>query len=335
MISLATQLITVLTGVVRDMFSHVNPTRIRVTKGLAQAFAGLAIGLAMTYSPPPCDAEAPSYGFLPDVVYGHKAGMALTYDVIQPKADSNGAAVVFMMSGGWVSGWVNPASFVGEAVPDGFRHFRDLVDKGYALVIVRHGSSPYFKVPDAVADVRLALRHLKSNAKEYGIDAGRIGVCGASAGGHLSLMLGLSPRGGEPEKEAADYEQVAAVVAYFPPVDIREIVGPSKNFPALDFDPELAAEVSPIRYVTSDDPPTLLIHGDADKLVDVKNSQVIFEALQEKNVPSELIVIAGAAHGFTGASALKASAALVAWFDKYLAKPTNDRTEESEASDRE
>lgn len=278
--------------------------------------------------------EAPGVEVKTDVVYGHKAGMALTYDVIQPKAGANGAAVVFMMSGGWVSGWVQPELFVGEAVPDGFRHFRDLVKSGYALVIVRHGSSPYFKVPDAVEDVRLALRHIKSNAKEYGFSSSRIGVCGASAGGHLSLMLGLSPRGGAPEKEAADYEQVAAVVAYFPPVDIRDIVGPSKNFPALDFDPELAAEVSPIRYVTPDDPPTLLIHGDADQLVKLENSQSIYEVLQEKKVDSELIVIKGAAHGFNGEDAKKASAALIQWFDKYLTPKKNGEAEPSETSDR-
>src|SRR3954466_11163630 len=88
----------------------------------------------------------------PDVVYGHKAGMALTFDVIQPKKP-NGVGILFMMSGGWVSGWVPPQGFIDPKAPDGLKHFRDLVEHGYTLFIVRHGSSPQFKVPEAVADV--------------------------------------------------------------------------------------------------------------------------------------------------------------------------------------
>ena len=274
-----------------------------------------------------------SFEVLPDVVYGHKAGMALTYDVIKPRGEANGAAVAFMMSGGWVSGWIQPEIFVGPGAPEGFRHFRELVDKGYTLIIVRHGSSPYFKVPDAVADVRLALRHIKSRAKEWGFEASRVGVCGASAGGHLSLMLGVSPRGGSPEKVASDYEQVGAVVAYFPPTDIRNYVGPSDSFPALDFEPDKAEEVSPVLYVTADDPPTLLIHGDADRLVDLKNSKTLHQVMQEKGVTSKLIVVEGAAHGFSGENAKLASTALIEWFDTYLAPQSGDGESKTTSAD--
>jgi acetyl esterase/lipase len=286
------------------------------------------LNLAFTLIGPSTQAAEPSaYDISPDVIFGRKAGLAMTYDVIRPKQNRNGAAVMFMMSGGWVSGWVAPEGFVGDSVPDGFRHFRELVDKGYALVIVRHGSSPVFKVPDAVADVRVALRHLKANSEKFGIDPKRIGVCGASAGGHLSLMLGTAPREIKPEQASSEDDQVAAVVAYFPPVDLRKLVGPSDSFPALDFDPDKAPEVSPLLYVTSDDPPTLLIHGDKDRLVSLSNSQTIHEAMREKQVQSELIVIEGASHGFTGDGARRASTALIDWFDKHL-----DVQDKSEAS---
>jgi acetyl esterase/lipase len=247
--------------------------------------------------------------------------MALTFDVIQPE-EKNGAAVLFMMSGGWVSFWVPPESFVSEAVPFGLNHFRTLVDKGYTLVIVRHGSAPQFKVPDAVADVRRAVRYIRANAEKLGIDPNRIGVCGGSAGGHLSLMLGTTSDEGT--KDAQDEidrvgNRVAAVVAYFPPVEISEFLQLKERFPALDFDEKLAASVSPVRFVTADDAPTLLVHGDKDDLVKIDQSERISAAFEKEKVPFELIVIKGAGHSFTGDDGKRASQALVEWFDKHLA----------------
>jgi acetyl esterase/lipase len=259
----------------------------------------------------------------PDVVYGPKAGLAMTFDMIRPK-DQNGAAVLFMMSGGWFSGWVPPEGFMSPQAPDGFKHFRELVEKGYTLFVVRHGSAPQFKVPEAVADVRRAVRFIRLNAEKFGIDPDRIGVCGGSAGGHLSLMLGVaSDEGAKDSKDPVDQtsDRVAAVVAYFPPVDLREWVGPNDSFPALEFDPKLAESVSPVIHVSSDDPPTLLIHGDKDDLVKLDNSERILDAFKKAKVTSELIVVEGAGHGFAAADGVRASKALVEWFDKYLAKP--------------
>jgi acetyl esterase/lipase len=264
---------------------------------------------------------AEEYKIAPDVVYGHKAGMALTFDVIHPKS-RNGAAVLFMVSGAWVSGWMPPENFVKPEAPFGLKHFRDLVDRGYTLFIVRHGSSPQFKVPEAVADVQRAVRFIRQHAKNYEIDPDRIGVCGLSAGGHLSLMLGTaSDEGKKNSPDATDNvgNRVAAVVAYFPPVDLREWVG-DKRFPALHFDKKDAEYVSPIVHVSKDDPPTLLIHGDKDDLVKLDNSERIHEAFKKEGVPCELIVIQGAGHGFGGENGKRASEALVKWFDKYLAK---------------
>src|SRR5262245_17171231 len=85
-------------------------------------------------------ARADEFKITPDVIYGHKAGMALTFDVIYPK-QPNGAAVLFMVSGAWVSPWSPPENFVKENAPFGLKHFRGLVDHGYTLFIVRHGSS--------------------------------------------------------------------------------------------------------------------------------------------------------------------------------------------------
>ncbi len=249
----------------------------------------------------------------PDIVYGHKDGMALIYDMFEPEGEKNGAAIIYMVSGGWFSVWREP-----QARVNGFESF---LDAGYTVFAVHHGSAPRFKVPEAYADVSRAVRHIRTNAGDYGIDAGRLGVTGGSAGGHLSLMLGLNADLGQ--ADATDpvlqvSNEVAVVVAYFPPVDIRQMTGPSERFPALDFPNEESAGISPLLLVDPQDPPVLLIHGDADELVNISHSVNMFAELQKHNVASDFITIPGAAHGFRGDEAVQASAARLEWFNRYL-----------------
>ncbi len=247
-----------------------------------------------------------------DVIYGHKDGMALIYDVIKPE-NPNGAAIVFMVSGGWYSRWAPAEAWA--------QRFPAELEAGFTVIPVFHGSSPRYHVPDAYADVSRALRHIKRHAAEYGIDRNRIGVTGGSAGGHLSLMLGLDSDSGDPgaqDEVMRGDNQVAAVVSYFPPVDLRRIRGPSDRFPALDFPEQHAAAISPILHVDADDPPTLLIHGDADDLVNISNSKEMYAELQRHGVTSDFVTIAGGQHGFRGDNATKANALRLQWFQKYL-----------------
>ncbi|NKB34013.1 MAG: prolyl oligopeptidase family serine peptidase [Pseudomonadales bacterium] len=247
-----------------------------------------------------------------DVVYGHKDGMALVYDVITPE-NANGASVVFMVSGGWFSRWAPP-----ENRAEQFAYY---LDEGFTLIPVHHGSAPRYKVPEAYADVSRAIRHIKMNAEAYGIDPNKIGVTGGSAGGHLSLMLGLDSDAGDPnarDEVMRHGNEVAAIVAYFPPVDLREITGPNDRFPALDFPQEKAAAISPILHADAGDPPTLLIHGDADDLVNISNSVIMQAEFEEQSVVSEFITIPGAGHGFRGDDATRAASASVAWFKQHL-----------------
>jgi acetyl esterase/lipase len=268
---------------------------------------------------------APSLRVESDVVYGHKLGMALTLDMVRP-AQANGAGVLFMVSGGWVSRWNDTQASVASGAFQ--QRFGALLDRGFTLLLVRHGSSPLFKVPDAVSDVREAVRWVRQHAADLGVDPERLGVFGGSAGGHLSLMLGLAGGGTVPARfdgsqatadAAVEPVKVAAVAAYFPPVDLRRLVGPSERFPALDFDPELADDVSPLLFVTPDDPPVLLVHGTADTLVPLSNSQILHEALGAERVESRLIVLEGAGHGFEGEQAKQAITAVADWFAQHLA----------------
>lgn len=254
-----------------------------------------------------------------DVVYGHKAGMALTYDVVKPAPEvADGSGVLFVVSGGWFSNW-----FPVQALMRGDRGriglFRRLVDAGSALYVVRHGSAPQFKVPDAVADLRLAWRSITQNAEDHGVDPSRVGVVGFSAGGHLSLMLGTDDTEVRP----------AAVAAFYPPTDLRGYVGPSEDFPALDFDPDLARDVSPIHQIDADDTPTLFLHGDADRLVPLRQSRRMHEALNEAGVETKLIVYEDAAHGFPPDVQSQAEDAVIEWFARFL----SDADVEAQARD--
>lgn len=276
--------------------------------------------------------SASSVEVVPDVVYGHKDGMALTFDVFKPKKNRNGAAVIFMVSGGWVSRYTPPEQVLSSNGTAGTPRFQDLLNKGFTVISLRHGSSPKYLIPEIVADVRRGVRFIRHNARRWEIDPNRLGVYGGSAGGHLSLMVGLASDNGNPAASEAFMKEslrVQAIVAYFPPVDLRQLVRglnpPTTGtvldrFPALNFEKERAADFSPIVFVTSDDPPTLLIHGDQDPLVNISNSQIIFDALKKSNVKTDFITIPGASHGFRGEDAKRAMAATVTWFEQTLVR---------------
>ncbi len=248
-----------------------------------------------------------------DVIYGHHDGMANVYDVIKP-ANANGSAVLYMVSGGWVSRWAPPENRVAQ--------FKPLLDAGITVIPVHHGSSPRFKVPEAHADVKRALRHISLNAANYGIDPKRLGVFGGSAGGHLSLMLGLNGDDGDPaatDPVLRGPARIKAVVAYYPPVDIRPITGPSDRFPALNFPNDQAAAISPILFVDAKDPPTLIVHGDADELVNISSGQSIHDALKKAGAKTQMLVIKGGDHGFSNdAHRAEAGAAMAKWFRENL-----------------
>lgn len=256
----------------------------------------------------------PGVSVTPDVVYGHKDGLALTYDVFRPDRDDDtpGPCLLFMVSGGWVSQWMPPAAMT--------PFVRPFLDKGYTVCAVRHGSSPRYVIPEIVTDVRAALAHVAANAATHGIDPQRLGIYGFSAGGHLSLMLGTTtndaaPRQGKPH--------VAAVAAVFPPTDLAPYLDPAAGFldrfPALKFPREQGDTYSPLRQVTGDDAPTLLVHGDKDELVPLWHSEKIRDAFETAEVPQRLLVIEGAAHGFDADGNRRMVEAMLEWFDRHLA----------------
>ena len=279
----------------------------------------------------------PRGSIIPDVVYGHKDGMALTFDVFKPASNSNGAGVLYIESGGWRSSW--------RPIEQSRSRFDTLLSKGFTVFVVRHGSAPRYNAHEAYGDVQRAVRFVRLYAQTYRVDPDRLGVYGGSAGGHLSLMLGLASDTGDPSAEdevLRGSSQVAAVVAYYPEVDMRpqsqsygdfppvtteayfysnglDAPRAHERWPALDLEETVAASISPIMYVSSDDPPTLLVHGDADTIADLSGSRMMHSALMKSHVETDLVVIEGASHSWqTPEQRARATDALVGWFEKHL-----------------
>ena len=192
-----------------------------------------------------------------------------------------------------------------------------------------------------------AVRFIRFHAKDYGIDPDHIGVTGASAGGHLSLMLGAAGTAGKPDaKDPIDRvsSRVQAVAGFFPPTDFLDYGKPGENaigrgilwnyagaFDFKEFDPyarklnpitdeekitQLGREISPINHVSTDDPPTLLIHGDKDWLVPIQQSEMMIEKLKQAGVEAQLITKPGADHGWANMNPELEQVA--DWFDTHL-----------------
>jgi len=259
-------------------------------------------------------APAPQLSVTTDVVYGHKDGLALTFDVHRP-AQPNGAGVISIVSGGYQSS-VEMGRLMAQGYPP-------LTDKGFTVFAVRHGSSPRYSMSAIVADMRRAVRFIRQHAGEYGVDPNRIGVFGGSAGGHLALLLGTTADSGDPSASDAvlrESSRVAAVVAFFPPTDLARwgTQRVRQALPAMRLTDAEAAEYSPIRFVSPGAAPSLIVHGDADSTVPMVEGETMYGALTKAGVPASFIRIEGAGHGFEGANLERATAAMVQWFQRHL-----------------
>lgn len=264
---------------------------------------------------------------LEDVIYGHKSGMALTMDVFKPEKP-NGIAVIFMVSGGWVSDQKNIRPEVGKM----------LADRGYTMFQVCHGSQPKFQVPEIIKDVTRAVRFIRMNATKFGIDPQKLAVAGGSAGGHLALMLGAKGDAGDPDaKDPVERvsSTVQAVCALYPPTDMLNWGEAGKlavdvpmlkmfytAFAITDQTPRdhitvMSEALSPVTFFTKAMPPVLFIHGDKDTLVPLQQSTLAIKKLEELKVPTQLFVRQGKGHGFLETGDFDD---MLKWFDRYLGK---------------
>jgi len=284
----------------------------------------LAAGCHIFAQPPPptgAPASGPSEN---DVVYGVAAGEKLLMDIYRCDTPGLHPALVMIHGGGWRSG--DKAGDRGTAV--------NLSTKaGITCFSLNYRLAPKYQFPAQVLDCARAVRWVRAHAKDYAVDPGRIAAWGGSAGGHLSLMLGVMkpddyPSPDDPNRALS--AKVQYVVDFFGPSDLtgaaqfsplaiqiaQGFIGASRTDA-----PDKWGEASPITHVTKDAAPVLFIHGDKDSLVPLPQSETMKAALDKVGVEAELIVVRNGEHGFGGADPQevgKAYARAVEWLTQHL-----------------
>ncbi len=219
--------------------------------------------------------------------------------------------VLVIHGGGWTGGTKES-----QVVPVCLRY----LEKGFVVVNVEYRLAKAAIAPAAVEDVLKAAAWFRKNAKKYHVDPNKIVVTGGSAGGHLALMVGMTPKTANLGKPA----KVAAVVNFYGITDVNDqLQGPNKRTYAVTWVPEmkgrqdLALRVSPMTYVRKDLPPILTLHGDADPTVPYEHGVKLTKALREAGAHAEMITVPQGKHGFPKEKLDELYPQIFAFLEKY------------------
>ena len=219
-------------------------------------------------------------------------------DIMRPKAAASAKrpGVIVIHGGGWTGGTKE-----GHSQETCLRY----VEKGFVCADVEYRLAKVAPAPAAVTDVLDAAHWFEENAKKYDVDTKRIVVTGGSAGGHLSLMVGMTPKSAKLGPAA----KIAAVVNFYGITDVGDqLGGPNMREYAVTWVPEgsgrleLAKRVSPMTYVRKGLPPILTIHGDADQTVPYEHGVKLTKALRDAGDDAELVSVPQGKHGFPKAT---------------------------------
>lgn len=259
----------------------------------------------------------PRYGeTLTNVSYCN-ADPAQKMDIYFPASGGPWPVVMYVHGGSWMRGDKSEALMFANG----------MTAQGYLVVSINYRLYPPHQFPAMIEDVKCAVRSLRAHAREYNLDPKRVGAVGVSAGGHLVALLGTSDQsdGWDVGEYLDQSSRVQAVVAMAGVMDL------SRNFPNADieamkrigFGEYNVVQASPISHVTADDPPFLLIHGDHDELVPYEQSQLMYDRLQQVNVPAQLVIVKNARHSFTAPegttpSLLEINQSILDFLAKYL-----------------
>ena len=234
------------------------------------------------------------------IVIGEGGGKSLKADIfLPPVEEKNRPAVLFIHGGGWIEG--DRSQLRGYGIL--------LARLGFVCMCNSYRLSNESIWPAQIQDVNCAIRYLRANATDLGLDPDRIGVSGNSAGGHLSLMAAATNYDQIFEGEGGSNEvssKIKAVCAIYPPTTIRqlEMPNPLENAFLMLMGKEAKKEdydkASPLNYVTEDYPPCMLIHGSTDSVVRLKDSTKFYEKLIEFNRPASLHIFSEEEHAFDG-----------------------------------
>lgn len=263
-----------------------------------------------------------------DVEYARIGEKSLLLDIYMPAEPKAPLPLVVWVHGGaWKAGSKRGCPALG------------LVRRGYVAASINYRLSQEAVYPAQIQDCKAAIRFLRAHAKEYAINADRIGVWGGSAGGHLVALLGTT--GGVKKLEGAvggnldESSRVQCVVDYFGPTDFMAFKGKKTwvkvdkaGSPLVDLvggmlaeKKDLVALANPITFVSKDDPPFLVVHGDKDTTVPFSQSELLVAALKKAGVDVTFEGVRGAGHGFRPAERRRLAPIVQAFFDKHLKGP--------------
>lgn len=243
---------------------------------------------------------SPSIEEIHDVAFGTTGSRPLLLNIARPNNQPQEVmpVIIFIHGGGWFRGdYKGPQNYPFAA-------------KGYFTVNIEYRLSDEAIFPVQIHDCKAAIRWLRANAKKYHINPDLIGVWGLSAGGHLASLLGTS--GDIPDLEGNSgtegfSSRVQTVVDWYGPTDLSKMGGTHDEPDSpecrvvgglLYERMEIVQMVNPITYVTSDDPPFLMIHGEKDQIVPFNQSELLYQALKEAGVDVTLIKVKNGDHNY-------------------------------------
>jgi acetyl esterase/lipase len=248
--------------------------------------------------------------------YENKLDVYSRRDVTGPQP-----TLIYIHGGGWTGGSKEIA----------FMSVMPWLEMGWNVVNVEYRLARVSPAPAAVEDCLCALKWVVAHASQYHVDPSKIVLSGDSAGGHLSLMTGITPESAGLDRECPSNNpsdvlpKVAAIVNWYGITDVADLLeGPNRKTYAVTWlgsspnREEIARRVSPLTYVRPGLPPVLTIQGDADPTVPYTHSLRLQEALNKAGVPNELVTIPGGKHGqFTPEERLRIYTAVRAFLEKH------------------
>ena len=240
----------------------------------------------------------------PDIAYVTDGHERQKLDLYVPDTGENLPLIIWIHGGAWLGGdkaHYNPTEYL---------------KSGYAGASINYRLSQHAIFPAQIEDVKAAVRWLRANAETYRLNPDRFAAWGSSAGGHLVAMLGTA--GDVDEFEVGENleasSRVQAVVDYFGPTDFLQmdaqslpdgLVHDAPDSPEsqlvggpIQEHKDRVAKANPITYVSEDDSPFLIIHGDRDKLVPYQQSVLLKDALEKAGVPVTFYKVEGGGHGW-------------------------------------
>jgi len=274
-------------------------------------------------------ALAQSYPYIQttNVVYAEVHGTGLLMDIFTPKEKANGLGIIDVVSGAYYSDRRKLRDHMLAQL------YRILCEHGYTVFAIRPGSKSRYTGAEMETHVKLGIRWVKQHAGEFHINPNRLGLTGASAGGHLATLAAVTPEDGQQNAKdpLMNFDtKVKAAAIFFPPTDLLDWNGKPADLNIVgellflggakghseDEIKECARQLSPARLVKGPAVPFLLFHGDADPLVPLQQSQKMVEALKAAGGSAELIVKAGGGHPWL--TMPEEVETMAKWFDKQL-----------------